>query len=144
MLSPLKRVMVEYNALIVKMHSNHDKTKFAHENLEMLCDLELILALPCFMPMLEVIHIHIKYAQHQDAFIINFVDAMNFVEAELFHLHANPIFSFDNLVFDVFTQNCFQYSHDVLPLSWCSNLIEGHEFLILRLQDRFMLSTLAN
>jgi hypothetical protein len=31
-----------------------------------------------------------------------------------------------------------------LPLSWCSNLIEGHEFLILRLWDRFMLSTLAN
>jgi hypothetical protein len=56
------------------------------------------------MPMLEVIHTFIKYAQHQDAFIINFVDAMNFVEAELFHLYANPIFSFDNLVSDNFTK----------------------------------------
>lgn len=71
MLSPLKHVTVEYNALIVKMHSNHGKTKCAHENLEMLYDLELILALPCLMPMLEVIHTLIKYAQHQDAFIIN-------------------------------------------------------------------------
>jgi hypothetical protein len=104
MLSPLKHVMVEYNALIVKMHFNHDKTKFAHENLEMLCDLELILALPCLMPMLEVIHTFIKYAQHQDAFIVNFVNAMNSIETELFHLHANPIFSFDNLVFDDFTK----------------------------------------
>ncbi len=70
----------------------------------MLCDLELILALPCLMPMLEVIHTFIKYAQHQDVFIVNFVDAMNSAEAELFHLHANPIFSFDNLVFDDFTK----------------------------------------
>jgi len=96
--------MVEYNALIVKMHSNHDKTKFAHENLKMLCDLELILALSCLMPMLEVIHTLIKYAQHQDAFIVNFVDAINFVEVELFHFHVNPIFSFDNVVFDDFTK----------------------------------------
>ncbi len=34
MLSPLKRVMVEYKALIVKMCFDHDKSKFVCEKLE--------------------------------------------------------------------------------------------------------------
>ncbi len=39
MLSMLKCVMVDYKALIVKMHFNHDKTKYASTNFELLCDL---------------------------------------------------------------------------------------------------------
>ncbi len=53
-MSPLKHGIVEYKGLIVKMHYDCVKTKFDHENLELLCDLELILALPYFTPMLEV------------------------------------------------------------------------------------------
>ncbi len=36
------------------------------------------------MLMLEVVHTLIKYVQHQDGSIINFVDAMNLVEVEMF------------------------------------------------------------
>ncbi len=39
MLSKLKCVMVDYKALIVRMHFNRDKTKFASTNFELLCDL---------------------------------------------------------------------------------------------------------
>jgi hypothetical protein len=64
MLSPLKHVMFEYKVLIMKMHFDHDMTKFAYENLELLHDLELIFTLSCFMPMLEMVHnILIKYVQ---------------------------------------------------------------------------------
>jgi hypothetical protein len=67
---------------------------------------------------------------------------MNFIEAEsTFMLIQFLVFIILCLMI---SQNCFQYSHDVLPLSWRSDLIEGHEFLILRLQDRFMLSTFGN
>jgi hypothetical protein len=38
-LSMLKCVMVDYKALIVRMHFNRDKTKFASTNFELLCDL---------------------------------------------------------------------------------------------------------
>jgi len=63
MLNPWKHVMVEYKALIVKMHFDQKKAKYACEMLELLCDLELTLAMPCFMPMLKVVHTFIKYIQ---------------------------------------------------------------------------------
>jgi hypothetical protein len=53
-LSPLKHGIAKYKGSIVKMHYDCVKTKFDHENLKLLCDLELILALPYFTPMLEV------------------------------------------------------------------------------------------
>jgi hypothetical protein len=102
MLNPLKCVMAEYKSLIMKMHSNQDKNKYVCDNLELLCDLELILSLPCVMLILEVVHSFIKYAQCQDVFILDFLDAVNFVEAELFHLYIDPFSSFDDPLFNDF------------------------------------------
>ncbi len=104
MLNPLKGVMVEYKSLIVKMHSNQDKKKNVCDNLELLCDLELILSLPCVMLMLEVVHSFIKYAQCRDVFILDFVDVVNFAKAELFRLYIDPFFSFDDPLFNDFTK----------------------------------------
>jgi hypothetical protein len=85
MLSPLKHVVFEYKVLIMKMYFDCDMTKFACENLELLHDLELILTLPCFMPLLKVVHnTLIKYVQCWNVFIINFVDPMNLVDIDLF------------------------------------------------------------
>jgi hypothetical protein len=86
----------------VKIHFDYDKFKSTHETLELLCDLELILGLPCFMPMLKVVQTFIKYVQHRYIFIIMTVDAMNLFEVELFHLYIDPISSFDDPVFDDF------------------------------------------
>ncbi len=86
----------------MKIHFDYDKFKSTHETLELLCDLELILGLWCFMPMLKVVQTSIKYVQHRDVFIIDFVDVVNLFEVELFHLYIDPISSFDDLVFDDF------------------------------------------
>jgi hypothetical protein len=61
MLNPLK-----HKSLIVKMHLD-STNKQGCPNL--LCDLELIIGLPCFLPMLEVVHILIKFVQHWNMFI---------------------------------------------------------------------------
>lgn len=45
------------------------------------------------------------------------MDAVNYVEAELFHLHANPIFSLDSLVFDDFTKLL-----SIFPMMFCLSL----------------------
>jgi hypothetical protein len=42
MLSPLKCVLGEYKSLVVKMHIDAPKNKLARENLDLLCDLELV------------------------------------------------------------------------------------------------------
>jgi len=52
--------------------------------------------------MLKVVQTSIKYVQHRDVFIIDFVDVVNLFEVELFHLYIDPISSFDDLVFDDF------------------------------------------
>jgi hypothetical protein len=63
MLSPLNYVLRKYKSLVVKMHTNAPKSKLTWENLDLLCDLELLFGLPCIFPMLEAMHTLIKYAQ---------------------------------------------------------------------------------
>jgi hypothetical protein len=43
MLNPWKHVMVEYKALIVKTHFDQKKAKYACENIELLCDLIMVI-----------------------------------------------------------------------------------------------------
>ncbi len=62
MLSLLKCVLAQYKSLVVKMHYDCVKSKYVHDNFELLCDLNLILDLPCVMPILEVVHSLIEYA----------------------------------------------------------------------------------
>ncbi len=63
MLSPLKHVPIQYKSSFVKMHFDYEKSNYIRENFELLCDLNLILDLPCVMPILEEVHSFIKYAQ---------------------------------------------------------------------------------
>jgi hypothetical protein len=63
MLIPLKYVSRKYRSLIVKMHTYAPKCELAQKNLDLMCDLELVFGLPCILPMLEVVHTLIKYAQ---------------------------------------------------------------------------------
>jgi len=55
MLSPSKRVLSEYKALVVKMVEDNvivDTTKI---NYELMCDLETLLGLSCIIPLLELV-----------------------------------------------------------------------------------------
>jgi hypothetical protein len=52
--------------------------------------------------MLEVVHIWIKFAQHRDVFIVEFVDVVKFVEAELFRLYTDSYSCFEDPAFDAF------------------------------------------
>jgi len=98
------------------------------DNFELLCDPYLILNLPCVMPILDVVHSLIKYAQCWDVFIMDFLDAINLVGVKLFHLYIDPFSSFDNPLFDDFTK-LLQQSSDVLSVQWCLYLVEPQVFL---------------
>jgi len=96
MLGPLKCVLAQYKSLVVKMHSNYEKNKSIHDNFELLCDLDLIINMPCVMPILEVVHSLIKYAQHRDVFIMDFLDAINLAKTKFFHFFIDPFSHFDD------------------------------------------------
>jgi hypothetical protein len=91
--------------------------------------------MPCVMPILEVVHSLIKYTQHRDVFIMDFLDAINLAETKHFHLCTNPFSHFDD-----FTKLLWQ-SSDVLLVQWCSYLVEPQAFLGLILVDKSLLST---
>jgi len=55
MLSLLKHVLAQYKSLVVKMHSDCVKSTYVHDNFELLCNLDLIIGLPCVMPILDVV-----------------------------------------------------------------------------------------
>jgi len=51
------------------------------------------------------------------------MDVTNLTKTKLFHLYIIPISNFDDFMFYDFTK-FLQYSNDVLPLSWCVDLVE--------------------
>jgi hypothetical protein len=60
----------------------------------------MILGLPYFMLVLKAVHTLIKYAQHQNVFIIDFVNGINLIEINYSTFILNPFYSFDDLLFD--------------------------------------------
>ena len=68
MRSPFCRVLSKYCTLIVKMGSNmtakpREKPQAGVvENFDMLVDVEVLLSLMCFMPLLNVVHYLIKFS----------------------------------------------------------------------------------
>jgi len=62
MLSPAKRLMAKYKTLIVKMTLNNLTSQQAKQNYEHLCDLQILLGLAYVLPLLEFVHVLIKFA----------------------------------------------------------------------------------
>jgi hypothetical protein len=107
--------MSKYKSLIVKIHLDSYKTKAAQDNLVLFGDLEFNLGLPFLLPMLEVMHILIKFAQCQNVFIVEFVDVVKLAEAELFRLYTYLYFCFEGLAFDAFN-SFINHTNQQLPL----------------------------
>jgi hypothetical protein len=85
MLSLTKWVIAKYKTLLMKMAMYMDAnsqttTKFKH-----LVDLDMLLSLFCIFPLLEFVHSLIKFFQHNDIFLCNFVKAMKIYQAQLYY-----------------------------------------------------------
>lgn len=51
-LEPIKRIMSKYEALVLKMHMDSPSLTTAKANLNLLCEIELLLGLVCILLML--------------------------------------------------------------------------------------------
>jgi hypothetical protein len=81
---------MEYKSLVVKMNDDFGMIKATRPILEFLCDVEVVLSLMCIMPMLEVVHDQIKFAQNHDTFVCHFVRARMMCCADLHTLYYDP------------------------------------------------------
>jgi len=116
------------------------KKKLVVENLDLLCDLELIFILPCILPMLEVVHTLIKYTQMWAFFICDFLDAMKLVEAEIYWLFVDIFCKYEDFVFFEFIVICEHHQCGQLPFIWVAHENEAnfnclpilHSILVIR------------
>jgi hypothetical protein len=102
MASLAKRVFLEYHFLIVKMQVKFAKSEVSLNNLNSLCDVEFILGLFCILPLLECVHTLIKFGQHRDVFIYNFMDIFKPTQQNLFKFYCNPFIKYEDPTFDDF------------------------------------------
>jgi hypothetical protein len=84
MLSPTKWVMAKYKTLLMKMALDMDANSQATTNFEHLVDLDMLLSLFCILLFLEFVHNLIKFFQHENIFVCNFVSAMKICQAQLY------------------------------------------------------------
>jgi len=89
-----------------------------------MCDVELILGLPCILPLLECVHMLIKIAQGRNAFVCDFVETIKLAQHEFYKLYCDPYTRFDDPTFNDF--NAIEtLTNDALPMSWFYDLNGG-------------------
>ncbi len=111
------------------MHDDAFKISIANENLNLLCDLELILGLYAILPLLDYACTLIKFAQSHNMFICDVNDAMKIYQLKFYN---DPYNKFDEL--NVFWNIHQQESIDKLvcrPKWWGSQLPYWIIFLVL-------------
>jgi hypothetical protein len=66
------------------MHDDASCNNVSNENLNLLCNLELIMGLLTILPLLDCVHSLIKFAQSRDVFMGDFINAMKMCQLELY------------------------------------------------------------
>jgi hypothetical protein len=146
LLEPLRRVLSEYKTLVVKMCEDlvvkepaltpkqQTSKEFARRNLDMLCDISTLLALPCLMPLLDCVNSLMKFAQSSDLFISDFVATVKICQADLFMMYVDPTTSFQKLHFQQFCDIVEDYSYTITQ-EWVTDLNDGCESLAFRIGE---------
>jgi hypothetical protein len=117
MFSLVKRVLSKYCTNIMKMALNAVIITFAKSNLCLLIDVEMLLGLNVVMPLLEVVHSLIKFAQLRDVFVCDFIVAVNICEGDVYRMYCDIHSSFQGDVFMNF-QALIYYAHESINLRW--------------------------
>ena len=106
LLEPLRRVLSEYKTLVVKMcedsavkepaltQKQQASKESVRQNLDMLCDVGMLLVLLCLMPLLDCVNSLMKFAQSSDVFVSDFVAAVKIYQAYVFMMYVDPTTSF--------------------------------------------------
>jgi hypothetical protein len=84
MLEPLKQMMVEYKTLIVNMSPNSVSVVQTMFNLNLFCDLHMLMGLSYSLPMFKSMNALIKFTQWKDVFIYVFGAAIKIYQTNLY------------------------------------------------------------
>jgi hypothetical protein len=116
-LEPVKRVLSEYRALVLKMHMDAPSLATAKANLNLLCEIELLLGMTCILPMLEALNYLMKFSQQTTCFVSDMVAAIKLCQADLFSWYVDPDTSYTANVFRKF-KDILADTSDVFVHEW--------------------------
>jgi hypothetical protein len=146
LLEPLRRVLAKYKTLVVKMCEDSTmkeptltpkqqaSRESARRNLDFLCDISTLLALPCLMALLDCMNSLMKFAQSVDVFISDYVAAVKIYQADLYMMYVDPISSFQKLHFQHFCDIVEDHSYTITQ-EWVTDLNDGCESLAFRIGE---------
>ena len=129
MLKPAKRVLAQYDTLLYKMHLDAPTVKAAGPNLQMLSDVETVLALTCLMPLLETLNGVIKFSQGRNIFMCDFVGAIGQCQIELFQNYCDHNLAFTSSAFSEFKQ-LLAFTHESIKFVVKEDLNSGEGQLV--------------
>ncbi len=117
MLSPAKRVMVEYKTILVKMTLDNPTNQQGMLNYEHLCDIHIFLGLACILPLLESMHALIKFAQSKDVFVCYLVVPIKDCQGDVYNIYCDLISKFTIDSFWVF-KSLLELKHENMHMRW--------------------------
>jgi len=91
--------LFEYCTLLMKITLDAPTISFTKSNLCLLINVEMLLGLNVVMPLLEVMHSLIKFAQLQDMFMCDFITTVKICEGEVYRMYYDIHSSFQGDVF---------------------------------------------
>jgi hypothetical protein len=130
-LEPVKRVMSEYKALVLKMHMDSSSLATAKANLNLLCEIELLLGLACILPMLEALNYLIKFSQHTTCFVCDMVTAVKLCQADLYSWYVDSDTTYSADVFCKF-KDISNDTSEVFSHEWKDDMNLGAQTLSMR------------
>jgi hypothetical protein len=117
------------------MHRDVDTVTQAAHNLELLCDLEVMLGLSCIMPMLEGLNELMKFSRSQECFVCDFVVAVKqLCHADLYYWYSDPHNAYLSDVFHGY-RNLLNETSNVVVHEWAPDLNMGLKNLSFRIVE---------
>ena len=115
MRSPAQRILGKYKTL--SPSAGHKANARAAANFDLLSDVQTLLSLACFIPMLNVVHCLIKLSQARDVFICDFMQSIKVCQNELAGMFIDLETTYGTLEFSWYKKLVNVNSVDI-PLRW--------------------------
>jgi hypothetical protein len=103
------------------MHIKNERNEPILRNLIVLCDVEVILGIPCILTTFECVHALIKIAHSMDVFVCEFVEFVKLAHQKLYWFHCDLYVNYEDHGFDD-SNFITTLTNDNLYMSWFSNL----------------------
>lgn len=123
MRSPAQRILSEYKTLLMQMGLNmttrpgHKPVAGAADIFDLFSDIEVVLSLACFIPLLNAVYSLMKLSQARDIFICDFLQVVKLCQQELARLFIDRETTYNSHDFTQYSE-IVNVEGSNIPLRW--------------------------